>query len=149
MLQAIPFTRVGRVLAVLVVAFVATTIATVSTSRHALAYSCVEYNSVDLNDGSSAATVHVGRGCGDGLSHVYGTVSDVNCDNRSARLDIGFYNGGRNWWDLYRNERVIDGNGCHTYVTFSYSSTNAWPQIWVKAWAGGGYGQSSGDESWV
>ena len=119
----------------------------VSTASPAMAYTC-NWSYVYLDDGSSSASVNVGRNCSDGRSHIYGTVWDDKCDGRRAELWLRFYNG--NNLVPYRHEYPAAGNGCGSSASYSYSSTNASPRVlaYVRA-LNGGPTESTGDSSWV
>lgn len=115
----------------------------VSGASEAQAYTC-SWRNTSLNDGSASASISFGRNCSDGLSHVSGTVRDISCDGRSARLLLRFFNGGNVF--PYRAEEPSATNGCGTSATFSYGSSNASPNIHacVRAY-NSGPSQSSGD----
>jgi hypothetical protein len=110
------------------------------------AYSGCSTSSAQLNDGSAAMSITVQRYCSDGRSHIFGTLSDIKCDARSARGTIKFWNG--DYLIAYRIEYPDATNGCGTSATFSYSSTNTHPRIcaWVFA-SNGGPTQSKGDSA--
>jgi hypothetical protein len=111
---------------------------------------------IELDDGAASATINVRKGCSDGLSRFDGVVRDISCDGREAKLWLRFFNpdaginsnGNPYAWD-YRGEEPTAGNGCGTESTFSYSSTNPYPNMYAVAYADGlSSFESDGDEAW-
>jgi hypothetical protein len=147
-----------RITSLLAAALVAATFSIVSApAAQAQSYTCPEYGAqtFELNDGSASATVYVSEDCSDGLSRYDGTVRDILCDGREARLTLEFSNpdawinqDGQNSWP-YRTEVPTASNGCGTEATFTFSTTNPNPDVQACVRAGNwGPSESSGDCAW-
>jgi hypothetical protein len=97
-------------------------------AAQAEAYTCPEdgAKTIELNDGSASATIHVNENCSDGQSHFSGVVRDINCDARGAYLLVEY------WLDfLPRSEEPHAPNGCNTEATFDFEIAD--PEPYVRA----------------
>jgi hypothetical protein len=91
-------------------------------------YTCPEdgVKTIELNDGSASASIHVHENCSDGQSHFTGVVRDINCDARGAYLLVEY------WLDfLPRSEEPHAPNGCDTEATFAFEIAD--PEPYVRA----------------
>jgi hypothetical protein len=123
-------------------------LAGLATAEQAQAVACQSHSYQYLSDDSAGMAINVDRDCSDGRSRVYGTISDLKCDARSAFGTIYFFNGSNSVW--YRKEWPEATNGCHTSSTFNWLSTNNSPRVLAEVYAGNhGPTQSSGASAWV
>ena len=106
---------------------------------------CSDIETVDLSDGSAAATITAKRNCWDNYSWFEIVVRDVACDDRAAHLELEFYNpdtflnehyffNERLNRYAYRTEVVSASGGCNTEATAVFSSTNANPGLFACAY---------------
>lgn len=136
--------RHRRLVSLLAAVAVATSFSVVNAPA-AQAYTCPRSGAttIQLNDGSAAATIYVSKNCSDGRSRFSGTVRDIKCDGRSAYLWTRFWNGSNPI--RYRAETATAGNGCGTSASFSYTTAVRWPELHSCAYAANaGPTQSSG-----
>jgi len=83
---------------------------------------------VELSDGSAAATVYVNENCSDGQSHYSGVVRDINCDDRRAYLLLSYLPSDAFGW-LPRDVDFDAPDGCHTEKAFSYDINDSNPLL--------------------
>lgn len=117
----------------------------------AQAASCSGWRLYYLDAGPAAASVWISDTCSDGRIHLDGTVYDESCDNRTARLNLRFWEDGDLngvFWP-YRTENVYAG-GCGTSKYYEFNTvdrTSISNDMYVRAcvWAENSTGSSSSD----
>jgi hypothetical protein len=128
-----------RTVGLLVAALAAATLSIGTPSvAQAQDVTCSNIDTVDLSDGSAAATVTAKRNCWDNASWYEIVVRDIACDDRAAHLELKFYNpdtfiNERLNRYAYRTEVVSASGGCNTETTAVFSSTNPDPDLYACA----------------
>ncbi|MEN3281480.1 MAG: hypothetical protein V7607_2620 [Solirubrobacteraceae bacterium] len=117
-------------------------------ATRASAYSCSYVMPVSENSRTASVSALLLKSCSDGKVHVRGTLYDISCDSRSARLRSEWFYGGA----LLNSSKdyVTAGSGCGSSVYFDRvrpkSDLNGpFKKARICVWAQNAFGSSSGD----
>jgi hypothetical protein len=109
---------------------------------------CPGSDYLHINDGSAAASLWLHYDCPDGRARITGSLSDINCDHRSAWLTLRFHHDSGS--AQYRVDELQNGRGCNTSVTIDRNTGDNTPHVHAFVYAASGTpGQSRTADGWL